>query len=86
MTLHYVLDEGGITMKLSLEMNLDNDAFVSEDNEYAINCEEVARILNKLSNMLMNQYDGIPLENSGIEGNLKDINGNKVGSWEIKED
>ncbi len=59
-------------MKLVIEINLDNEAF--EDGEVG----EVARILSDLGGRL----DAM---SPGVLHSLLDVNGNRVGSAEIKD-
>jgi hypothetical protein len=62
----------GTTMKFTLELNCDNEAF-------KYNCgNEIARILLEIATKA--EYIRGP-----DYGNLRDINGNTVGKWELKE-
>ena len=58
--------------KFTLSISLENVAFSSMAGV------EIARILNKLANML-NDYT---LEQK-LSGNLRDYNGNTVGKWKV---
>ena len=61
-------------MKLKIEITMDNAAF--EDGEG--NGAESARILERLAKEI-NDYTLHP----GPGGDLRDINGNKVGTWKV---
>lgn len=58
-------------MELTLTMTMDNAAF--EDFPGT----EAARILREVAKKIENGY---------TDGRMMDINGNKVGEWEINED
>lgn len=58
-------------MKLKIEISMDNAAFF--DNPY-----EYGRILYDMAAKEIDQYH----EGDGI---LRDLNGNTVGYWEVKE-
>lgn len=70
-------------MNFSLEMNIDNDAF-EENPGY-----EIARILNRLGNRFVSHPDLAMTHPTdfevGMVYSIHDKNGNRVGSWEIKE-
>ena len=59
-------------MKLSIEINVDNDAFQDEFHGSA----EIGRILARIPGNVAN---------GETEGNCRDWNGNKVGQWKITE-
>lgn len=61
-------------MKITIEINMDNAAF--ED----CNGTELARICRELAD----NFDTFPLEPTGT-GNIRDINGNTVGEWDVTE-
>lgn len=58
-------------MKFTLTISMDNDAFADEPRE------EVARILYTVVKKLKLTRD--------LEANVSDVNGNRVGSWEIED-
>ena len=56
-------------MEFKLKINTDNDAFQSASTH------EIARILRKLADKV---------EDSDMEGGyLHDINGNRIGEWDV---
>ena len=57
----------------TLKFDTDNDAFQNGDREF-----EIRRILHEVAEKI--QYT-ISYDEEGI---IHDINGNKVGSWELK--
>lgn len=59
-------------MKLTIDMNLDNEAFQDDFN----GASEIGRILAKIPQDVAN---GI------TAGTCRDWNGNKVGGWKITE-
>jgi hypothetical protein len=61
-------------MVFQLRITTDNAAF--GDDDYSAMLEEVGRILVRLGKELR----GAPC---GDSGNLFDLNGNKVGKWEL---
>jgi hypothetical protein len=63
-------------MTFHINIEMDNAAFGEGDNGY-----EVARILNEIAKSVngVNLYDG-------DGGQVRDINGNKVGAWEVVEE
>ena len=63
-------------MKLTIEIEMDNDAFESNGNG-----AEAARILKDL----WDDIDCFDLSD-GDGGILRDINGNKVGFWKVTEE
>lgn len=68
-------------MAFTLRIATDNAAFT--DNGTGM---EVARILRKLADDI--DYDGTmayEIASGPASGNLYDLNGNRVGSWEITE-
>ena len=65
--------KGDFTMELKITISLDNDAF-DKDNDI-----ELARILREFANTC--EYAQLLAGN----GNLRDINGNKVGTWQVTE-
>tara|TARA_R100000781_G_scaffold16231_2_gene13362 strand:- start:1154 stop:1351 length:198 start_codon:yes stop_codon:yes gene_type:complete len=65
-------------MKFSLELSLDNDAF-AENPGY-----EVARILNRLGNRLV-EYPDLFVPSIHSKGTLHDVNGAHAGRWEVSE-
>ena len=67
-------------MKLSIEINLDNDAFEAGDSGY-----EVAKILTKLASKSM-ESNGLEIDYLGEgEQPIKDSNGNKCGHWIVTD-
>ena len=63
-------------MKFKVEITMNNQAFVDDPNE-------LSRILIKLANRLeFPDWENVTPD----YGNLRDINGNKVGTWELKND
>ena len=67
-------------MKLSIEINLDNQAFEAGDSGY-----EVAKILTKLASKSM-ESNGLEIDYLGEgEQPIKDSNGNKCGHWIITD-
>ena len=70
-------------MKLSIEINMDNDAF-SGDYELGSGIE-VARILHKIA-VKSHESGGLELDYCGEgEQNIHDVNGNKCGHWIITD-
>ena len=68
------------SMKLSIEINMDNDAFQSGDSGI-----EVARILHKIA-VKSHESGGLEIDYCGEgEQNIHDINGNKCGHWIITD-
>lgn len=61
-------------MEMTIKINLDNAAFERHGND-----TEASRILEELAKTMY----FAKLEED--KGNLRDINGNKVGTWEITE-
>ena len=59
-------------MKFELEIELGNEAM--------LNAEDVAATLAQVAHEL--KFSRV---SSGINGNIRDINGNTVGSWEFTE-
>jgi hypothetical protein len=59
-------------MKLVIEVNMDNDAFKDSPEK------ELDRILQEVGNSIY--------WNGDVLGNCFDINGNRVGHWEIEPD
>lgn len=57
-------------MKLTIEMNLDNEAFRDDFN----GASEIGRILARIPQ---------DIANGETEGTCRDWNGNKVGGWKI---
>ena len=64
-------------MKLTITLELDNDAFAARSRR-----AEVRRILEELT--VHPKAFGCSLFNAD-DGNLRDINGNTVGHWEVSE-
>lgn len=60
-------------MKLKLEIDMGNAAFDG------CNGDEAASILRALADRL----EGTPLHGGHDGANLRDFNGNKVGSWKV---
>jgi len=60
-------------MKLKIEIEMDNDAFVN------YRAGETARILRVLVDKIMEEGIG-----DGYEWNLRDHNGNRVGKAQVK--
>jgi len=65
-------------MDITITINTDNDAFHGNGMPGMSHAYEVARILRDLAYV-------IQLEDTVEEKSLRDINGNKCGSIEIKE-
>lgn len=61
-------------MRFNLTFKMDNAAFGEDESEQA---SEVARILRALARGLE--------ETNGRHGNVRDVNGNRVGEWGISE-
>lgn len=57
-------------MKLTIDMNLDNEAFQDDFN----GASEIGRILARIPQ---------DVANGETEGNCRDVNGNTVGHWQI---
>jgi hypothetical protein len=57
--------------KFTLSIDLGNDAMQTDD--------EVAELLSKAAR----QVDGLEYLIPGLYGNLRDENGNRVGSWQV---
>jgi hypothetical protein len=69
-------------MKFTLEINMDNAAFdTGVEGDKARSGVEVWKILNELATKIYNSYS---LE-TGDDGQVRDTNGNKVGTWEVTE-
>ena len=67
-------------MKLSIDIEMDNDAFNAGDSGY-----EVAKILTKLASKSM-ESNGLEIDYLGEgEQPIKDSNGNKCGHWIITD-
>jgi hypothetical protein len=64
-------------MKFTLEIDLDNDAFMSSEDD-ARNGDALADILKELSEA----FRYLDAQN-GYSGNLRDVNGNPCGHWQI---
>jgi hypothetical protein len=62
-------------MDFTLTINCDNAAFHDDDFSDVATCTELARILRKLADHLE--------RDTCYSDNLFDINGNKVGKYEI---
>lgn len=60
-------------MEFNLAMNMDNAAFEETPGQ------ELSRILKRLASGLIDIAPG-----DTLEGKIHDINGNKIGTWEIK--
>ena len=67
-------------MKFKLEIELENDAFTTYF-ENVRSAEGVARVLQEA---VMNVLSEGELS-TGDTGNLRDVNGNKVGRWVVEE-
>lgn len=65
-------------MKFELDINCDNDAFF-EDQDLQV---EVRRILFSVAGLIKLSTD--PSKDFVKHQNLKDINGNIVGTWRLK--
>jgi hypothetical protein len=63
---------------IEISISVDNDAF---GITYADQANEVARILDELSDKLVNRPKHLSLASDSL--NLKDINGNTVGFFRI---
>jgi hypothetical protein len=61
-------------MEITIKINLDNAAFEKNGNDV-----ELSRILEEFARSCY----FAKLEES--KGNLRDVNGNKVGTWEVTE-
>lgn len=66
-------------MKFKLEIEMDNAAFVGLDG--MVNGQELSKILFNISRYFKERSFGDQVEAS----NIRDINGNKVGNWEVTE-
>lgn len=62
-------------MKFSMQFDMDNAAFKTEDEPPEIERAEVAAILRKAAVDIENYWDGMT---------IKDSNGNSVGNWNIE--
>lgn len=60
-------------MRLQISINLDNDSFLKT--------AEVQRILRQIADRMAE-----PLPRDGLDRQIRDINGNTVGSWGIYEE
>lgn len=60
-------------MKMIIEINMDNDAFVDG------NSDEIKYCLNQVMSAIDNP-------NSEQYGNIKDSNGNRVGFYEVSDE
>lgn len=60
-------------MKIKIEISMDNAAFEDDHGE-------LARILRRLAD----RVDGTP-RTEGDGEYLRDVNGNRVGHWEVEE-
>lgn len=76
-------------MRFTVDIDLDNSAFdvdVTEDgpNEHWRSCEEVERILRTLADGISREAIGdITTHGPTVTANLRDLNGNTVGTWSI---
>lgn len=76
-------------MRFTVDIDLDNAAFdvdVTEDgpDENWRSGDEVARILRTLADGVSSEViGGITVHGPTLTANLRDINGNKVGTWSI---
>lgn len=61
-------------MKFKLEIELENDA-MQDQHDVAKALKDVAERLNKLVSTRFGPY--------GLEGKIKDLNGNTVGKWKV---
>lgn len=59
-------------MELIIKINLDNDAFQSK--------YEIARCLSKTAGEILDTPGEAPVNSTGI---IHDVNGNRVGQWDI---
>lgn len=62
-----------------ISINLDNDAFQNGNRN-----AEIVRILRSLADKL-ESYQGDITAGAGIFGNLRDINGNPVGTFDVEQ-
>lgn len=76
-------------MRFTVDLDLDKSAFdldVTEDgpDEHWRSGDEVARLLRLLANSVSSEVVGdITTHGPTLTGNLRDINGNTVGTWSI---
>ena len=63
-----------------IQVDLDNAAF---HDGPAFNASELTRVLSKIEDVIDYAPYG-KLDKEGNYGNLRDINGNKVGMWSIE--
>ena len=86
-TVSYVEDEGGHVIPMDGEERMDTNnpvlfqLNVSMDNAAFEWPHDLSRILRELADKLENRQIY-----PGMEGPLRDINGNTVGQWEVVED
>lgn len=64
-------------MKFTLEINMDNAAFGDIYMEGGV---ELSRIFVKIASEIQ-----IETLDVGLSDDIRDINGNKVGTWEVTE-
>jgi hypothetical protein len=75
-----------VTVRFTLSIDCDNAAFEADDETATFMPGELARILQVLADGYRDDSERtrIPLA-VGEAGNLRDINGNTVGKWEVTE-
>ena len=61
--------------KFTMQFNCDNAAFYDQDEDF--DSSEVVRILTDVRRKVAS---------GEVTGNIRDINGNRVGSWELDID
>ena len=73
-------------MKFTLSIDCDNAAFEADDETSTFMPGELARILQNLAAGFRDDAErtGIPCA-VGESGDLRDLNGNRVGKWEVTQ-
>ncbi len=73
-------------MRFTLSIDCDNAAFEADNETSTFMPGELARILQKLADGFKDDAErtGIPCA-VGEGGDLRDINGNRVGKWGVTE-
>jgi len=64
-------------MRFSLSFSMDGAAFDGGDNSV----DEVVRILHTLAD----RFDAYGVNGVAVDGPVRDVNGNTIGSWEVTE-
>jgi hypothetical protein len=61
-------------MNFNLKINMENDALWNEVDGY--NAQELTLVIREVANLVLN---------NNKSATVRDVNGNRVGSWEIKD-